>query len=87
MDRISNILFPSVPVVDTSVQSMLEQGTPVAPVESQYFDTETPLHIFKSFDFKNMPKDPHAIKQAQKYVPPAPSEPIPQANVINQPSA
>lgn len=72
MDRKLSILFPIVPVIDTSVKSMLEQGTPVAPIESQYFDQETPLHIYKSFDFKNMPKDPHAINAARSYKQPAP---------------
>lgn len=67
--QIEKILFPVVPVVDTSVKSMIEQGTPVAPVESQFFDQESPLHIFKSFDFKNMVKDPHALNHARSYVP------------------
>lgn len=78
------ILFPQVPVVDTSVKSMIEQGTPVAPVESQFMDQESPLHIFKSFDFKNMPKDPHALNIARSYVPPATQDPAPvQSPVIN----
>lgn len=70
MNKLHNILFPVVPIVDTSVKSMIEQGTPVAPVESQFLDQESPLHIFKSFDFKNMPKDPHALNNARSYVPP-----------------
>lgn len=73
-NRILNILFPVVPVIDTSVKAMLEQGTPVAPIESQFFDQETPLHIYKSFDFNNMPKDPHALNAARNY---KPSDPVP----------
>lgn len=84
--NIEKILFPQVPVVDTSVKSMIEQGTPVAPVESQFMDQESPLHIFKSFDFKNMPKDPHALNNARSYVPPATKDPAPvQTPVISQP--
>lgn len=75
MNKLQNILFPVVPIVDTSVKSMIEQGTPVAPVESQFLDQESPLHIFRSFDFKNMPKDPHALNNARRYTPPKPVEP------------
>ena len=74
MIKIENILFPVIPVVDTSVKSMIEQGTPVSPVESQFLDQESPLHIYRSFDFKNLPKDPHALNHARSYVPPAPSK-------------
>lgn len=84
-NRSYNILFPSVPVIDTSVKAMLEQGTPVSPIESQFFDQESPLHIYKSFDFNNMPKDPHALNAARNF---KPSEPVPaQKPVISKDSS
>ena len=73
------LLYPNVPDYDTSVKSMIESSTPVLPTEEQYYDNETPIHIFKSFDFKNMPVDPSQIKSSMNYVPPVPTPSAPAA--------
>lgn len=73
------LLYPNVPDYDTSVKSMIESSTPVLPTEEQYYDNETPIHIFKSFDFKNMPVDPSQIKSSMNYVPPVPTPSVPSA--------
>lgn len=73
------LLYPNVPDYDTSVKSMIESSTPVLPTEEQYYDNETPIHIFKSFDFKNMPVDPSQIKSSMQYVPPVPTPSAPAA--------
>ena len=73
------LLYPNVPDYDTSVKSMIESSTPVLPTEEQYYDNETPIHIFKSFDFKNMPVDPSQIKSSMNYVPPVPIPSAPSA--------
>lgn len=73
------LLYPNVPDYDTSVKSMIESSTPVLPTEEQYYDNETPIHIYKSFDFKNMPVDPSQIKSSMHYVEPVPTPPAPSA--------
>lgn len=75
------LLYPNVPDYDTSVKSMIESSVPVLPTEEQYYDNETPIHIFKSFDFKNMPVDPSQIKSSMQYVPPVPTPSAPAAAV------
>lgn len=81
------LTMPNVPVYDTSVKHMIESQTPVLPLEDQYYDNETPIHIYKDFDFKNMPLDPSALAHARNYVPPIPDPGSPQIAqpVVNQP--
>lgn len=67
-----NLIFPIVANYDTSVKSMIESGTPVLPTEEQFYDNETPIHIYKSFDFKNMSMDPSALERSRNYVAPTP---------------
>lgn len=82
------LLYPNVPDYDTSVKSMIESSTPVLPTEEQYYDNETPIHIYKSFDFKNMSLDPSQIKSSMQYVEPVPTPSAPSAPVAEaQPSA
>lgn len=63
-----NLIFPIVANYDTSVKSMIESGTPVLPTEEQFYDNDTPIHIYKSFDFKNMSMDPSALERSRNYV-------------------
>lgn len=74
--------MPDVPVVDTSVKTLMQSSTPVLPLEEQFYDNDTPIHIYKSFDFKNMPMDPSALAHARNYVAPTPE---PENPVISQP--
>lgn len=79
-----NMLYPNVKDYDTSVESMIESGSPVLPTEEQFYDNDTPIHIYKSFDFKNMPVDPSAIKASMNYVEPSPvnSAPVVNSNTV-----
>lgn len=70
-----NILFPSIPYVDTSVKSMLEQGTPSLPLDAQFLDQESALHIYKSFDLNNIAKDPTQLKHARNFKPSVETQP------------
>lgn len=83
----SSLMCPDVPVRDTSVKTLMETSQPVLPLEEQYYDSDTPIHIYKSFDFKNMPMDPSAIIHARNYVEPSaqPSDPVVAHEVVNQP--
>lgn len=84
----SALMCPDVPVRDTSVKTLMETSQPVLPLEEQYYDNDTPIHIYKSFDFKNMPMDPSALNHARNYVEPSsqPSAPVGAQEVVNQPS-
>lgn len=84
----SAFMCPDVPVRDTSVKTLMETSQPVLPLEEQYYDNDVPIHIYKSFDFKNMPMDPSALNHARNYVEPTPqpSAPIAAQEVVNQPS-
>ena len=75
-----NMLYPNVKDYDTSVESMIESGSPVLPTEEQFYDNDTPIHIYKSFDFKNMPVDPSAVKASMNYVEPSPVNSAPVVN-------
>lgn len=79
--------MPDVPVVDTSVKTLMQTSTPVLPLEEQFYDNDTPIHIYKSFDFKNMPMDPSALAHARNYVAPtpAPENPVIAQPVVNNP--
>lgn len=83
----SSLMCPDVPVRDTSVKTLMETSQPVLPLEEQYYDSDTPIHIYKSFDFKNMPMDPSALIHARNYVEPnlQPSDPLGAQEVVNQP--
>lgn len=83
-----NMLYPNVKDYDTSVESMIESGSPVLPTEEQYYDNDTPIHIYKSFDFKNMPVDPSAVKASMQYVEPSPAPaPAPASAVVETPQS
>ena len=80
-----SLLYPNVPTYDTSVKSMIEQGTPVLPTDEQFYDNDTPIHIYKSFDFNSMSIDPSVLKSSMNYVEPSPvnSQPVtPPADVV-----
>lgn len=81
------LYMPSVPIVDTSVKTLMQTSTPVLPLDEQYYDNDTPIHIYKSFDFKNMPMDPSALNHARNYVEPSavPDNPVISQPVVNQP--
>lgn len=83
----SALMCPDVPVRDTSVKTLMETSQPVLPLEEQYYDNDTPIHIYKSFDFNNMPMDPSALIHARNYVEPIPqsSAPVVEQPVVNQP--
>lgn len=83
----ASMYMPEVPIVDTSVKTLMQTSTPVLPLEEQYYDNDTPIHIYKSFDFKNMPMDPSALLHARNYVAPspAPENPVISQPVVNQP--
>lgn len=84
----SALMCPDVPVRDTSVKTLMETSQPVLPMEEQFYDSDIPIHIYKSFDFKNMPMDPSALNHARNYVEPVsqPSAPVVAQEVVNQPS-
>ena len=83
----ASMYMPDVPVRDTSVKTLMETSQPVLPMEEQYYDNDTPIHIYKSFDFKNMPMDPSALHHARSFVAPQaqPAAPVIQQSVTNQP--
>lgn len=83
----ASLFMPEVPIVDTSVKTLMQTSTPVLPLEEQFYDNDTPIHIYKSFDFKNMPLDPSALQHARNYVAPfsAPENPQISQPVVNQP--
>ena len=78
------LMIPDVPVYDTSVKNLMQSQQPVLPMEEQFYDNDTPIHIYKSFDFKNMPMDPNALSHARNYVAPVPNPTNP---VVSQPVA
>ena len=82
----SSLMCPEVPVRDTSVKTLMETSQPVLPLEEQFYDSDTPIHIYKSFDFKNMPMDPSALNHARNYVEPTPqpAAPVAAQEVVNQ---
>lgn len=82
------LMIPQVTVYDTSVKNLMQTSQPVLPLEEQFYDNDTPIHIYKSFDFKNMPMDPSALNHARNYVEPTPqpSAPVVEQPVVNQPN-
>lgn len=81
------MVMPDVPVYDTSVKNLMQTSQPVLPMEEQFYDNDTPIHIYKSFDFKNMPMDPGALSHARNYVAPVPEpiNPVAAQPVVNAP--